>query len=110
MDQFRRLARQLPAKEERDDAREDFQRAMVLDFNETFGVDVNNLTSWQELCSILSVDPIPDDIKGCRSVSCCLVLVVLFQLHMHEHDRNSRRSMLTLSASSIKLRMTSRLA
>ena len=78
MDQFRRLARQLPIDEERDDAREDFRRAMVLDFNETFGVDVNNLTSWQKLCSILRVDPIPDHIKDCRSVSCCPVLVVFF--------------------------------
>lgn len=79
MSQLGRLAKQLPTSEERDYPRGDLRRAVALDSNEMFGADVNNLTSWNKLCSILNIDPIIDHIKGFLSGSCCLALVVFFQ-------------------------------
>ena len=94
MDQFRRLARQIREKEDKDNAREEFGRAMVLDFNETFGVDASSLEAWQRLCSMLGVEPVPDEITECRLVS---VLIVGYREtdSIDAGNRNSGRSMST---------------
>ena len=53
---------------ERERARDDMRHAMVLQFNDTFGTDANSLATWQSLCDIIKISPIPDKIKECRRV------------------------------------------
>lgn len=55
--------------EERKTAHEDFKVAMVHDFNNLYGTDVNDIESWQKLCLALNITPLPQDIAGCRKVS-----------------------------------------
>ncbi|TFK93886.1 hypothetical protein K466DRAFT_580523 [Polyporus arcularius HHB13444] len=51
---------------ERDQARDAMRRAMVQQFNHTFGTNAEDLASWQKLCEIIQIDPIPDKLKQCR--------------------------------------------
>ncbi|KAI0071288.1 hypothetical protein K474DRAFT_640090 [Panus rudis PR-1116 ss-1] len=53
-------------KDERDQAYDLFQKAMVQQFNEIYGMDERNITSWQYLCEILRIDPIPSTPGKCR--------------------------------------------
>lgn len=48
---------------------EALQKAMVLQFGALYGWDVNNLASWQLLCCVLRINPIPRDLVKCRQVS-----------------------------------------
>ena len=69
VEQFKRMARELHFGEiKTKEAREDLRGAMVLDFNDVFGVDENDLESWQRLCRLLQVSPIPDNIDECHAV------------------------------------------
>ncbi|KAG2158682.1 uncharacterized protein EDB93DRAFT_1245913 [Suillus bovinus] len=52
--------------EEREQAHSDFKDALVKQFNEIYGTDVNDLTSWRNLCQIVRVSPIPDTLDLCR--------------------------------------------
>lgn len=45
-----------------------FKDALVLQFNETYGTDVNSLRSWQALAEAIGIDPIPETLKECRAV------------------------------------------
>ena len=54
---------------DREDAREEFRTAMVQEFNSLYGKDVDDISAWQELCQIVHIFPIPDDIKICRQVT-----------------------------------------
>jgi hypothetical protein len=51
------------------EARRAFKAAMVQQFNGLYGTDQNDLPSWQRLCCILDIDPVPDRTKECREVS-----------------------------------------
>ncbi|KAG1867058.1 hypothetical protein C8R48DRAFT_833139 [Suillus tomentosus] len=51
---------------EREKAHNDFKNALVRQFNEIYGTDVNDLTSWHNLCQIVRISPIPDTLKLCR--------------------------------------------
>ncbi|KAK7686077.1 hypothetical protein QCA50_010889 [Cerrena zonata] len=69
MKQFNSLAVTLKlwrSKEHKDEVYDDLRRAMVQDFNETFGVDANDLKAWQRLCRMLDISPIPGTIHTCR--------------------------------------------
>ncbi|KAK7689716.1 hypothetical protein QCA50_006355 [Cerrena zonata] len=69
MKQFNSLAATLNlwrSKERKDEVYDDLRRAMVQDFNETFGVDANDLKAWQRLCRMLDISPIPGTIHTCR--------------------------------------------
>ncbi|KAH8800384.1 hypothetical protein F5884DRAFT_825056 [Xylogone sp. PMI_703] len=54
--------------DERRDARDLFREAIVEQFNSLYGTDVNDLGSWQNLCHILNIVPVPDSLKYCREV------------------------------------------
>ncbi|TDL17498.1 hypothetical protein BD410DRAFT_696001, partial [Rickenella mellea] len=54
--------------DEKRKARELFQDALTQEFNEIYGTDVNKLASWQALCRILEISPVPDKLKECRAV------------------------------------------
>ena len=52
----------------RNAAREEFRAAMVQEFNSLYGSDVDDLSSWQVLCRVVRINPVPDDIQICRKV------------------------------------------
>ncbi|KIM36959.1 hypothetical protein M413DRAFT_424108 [Hebeloma cylindrosporum] len=54
--------------DDRDDAFQSFRVALTKEFNEIYGLDVNNLAAWQLLCVRLGVDPVPAKIKECRAI------------------------------------------
>lgn len=49
-------------------ARRDFRNAMIDEFNRTYGTDYKNLESWQNLCRVVGIDPVPETITQCRKV------------------------------------------
>ncbi|KAG1867072.1 hypothetical protein C8R48DRAFT_704106 [Suillus tomentosus] len=51
---------------EREQAHCDFKDALVQQFNEIYGTDPKNLTSWRNLCQIVRISPIPDTLESCR--------------------------------------------
>jgi hypothetical protein len=56
-------------RDDAEDAREDFKAAMVKQFNDIYGTDPDNLESWQKLCHVLNIEPIPTHLAACREVS-----------------------------------------
>ena len=62
--------------EGREKARDSMRRAMVLQFNDTFGTNAEDLASWQKMCEVIQIDPIPSDLDQCRRV-CDDVLLTL---------------------------------
>ncbi|KAN0082970.1 hypothetical protein V8E55_008765 [Tylopilus felleus] len=51
---------------EREDAHREFKNTLVKQFNEIYGTDEDDLGEWQNLCHIVDIDPIPDDLESCR--------------------------------------------
>jgi len=49
-------------------ARVDFNDALVQQFNFVYGTEVNNLASWQNLCTAIDIVPVPNTIKKCRKL------------------------------------------
>jgi hypothetical protein len=66
-DEFRRMSRSW-GREAREEAREGFKDALVQEFNKMYGTDVNDIGSWQGLCRVLGIAPVPDKLKECREV------------------------------------------
>ena len=54
---------------EQDEAYEKLRRAMVEQFNEFYGKDVNDIRSWEKLCDVLGIEPRPDGMEACREVT-----------------------------------------
>ncbi len=52
-------------------ARQLFKDALTKQFNAIYGTNVDDINSWQKLCQILDITPIPDDLDDCRNVSDC---------------------------------------
>jgi len=52
--------------EDKQDARKRLKDAMTLQFNHMYGTDVDDLTPWKNLCEILQIVPIPDELEACR--------------------------------------------
>ncbi|OJA12927.1 hypothetical protein AZE42_09298 [Rhizopogon vesiculosus] len=52
--------------DERQCAHNDFKDALVQQFNHIYGTDADDLASWNTLCQIVRVSPIPDTLKSCR--------------------------------------------
>ncbi|KAF8599059.1 hypothetical protein BDV93DRAFT_592384 [Ceratobasidium sp. AG-I] len=50
------------------DARQDFRRALVLQFNATYGTNQNDLAAWQNLCRALNVEDIPEELSECKKL------------------------------------------
>ena len=53
------------------EARRKFKSGMVQQFNELYGTDEEDLNSWQNLCFILNIEPVPEGLKECRKVKIC---------------------------------------
>ena len=69
-------------------AYEAFHQAIIMQFNAIYGVDVNNLASWQLLCLVLQIHPVPSDLKTCRKVSASSLVYA----PTHFHDRSEGTS------------------
>lgn len=51
--------------------RDAFRTAMVEEFNRRYGIDDRSLASWQNLCSVFSIQPVPASISQCKKVYMC---------------------------------------
>ena len=45
-----------------------FRSALVDEFNNTYGMDENDIGSWRYLCTLLGIDQVPDSLYECRQV------------------------------------------
>lgn len=54
---------------DREDAHHKFKNALVKQFNEIYGTDEDDLGKWQNLCHIVGISPIPDNLDACRRAS-----------------------------------------
>ncbi|KAK7686087.1 hypothetical protein QCA50_010899 [Cerrena zonata] len=45
---------------------EQFEDVMVDQFNKDYGSDEHRLESWQYLCAVLRIHPIPESVEGCK--------------------------------------------
>jgi hypothetical protein len=57
------------------EARREFKSAMVQQFNDLYGTDAEDLNSWQNLCHLLEIDPVPEELKKCREVRICFASI-----------------------------------
>ncbi|KAH9853747.1 hypothetical protein C2E23DRAFT_93232 [Lenzites betulinus] len=64
-EEFKRLQKTLD-QGEKETARDDMRSAMVRQFNDMYGTNVDDLESWQLLCTALGMNPVPKDIKTCQ--------------------------------------------
>lgn len=46
-----------------------FRMAMVEAFNDKFGTDVGDKKSWESICDLLGIDPLPENVKDMKKVS-----------------------------------------
>ncbi|KAG9088430.1 hypothetical protein FRC07_012579 [Ceratobasidium sp. 392] len=53
---------------ERKDAREGIRDALVHQFNAIYGRNEKSLTAWQNLCDVLQLADIPNDLVACRDL------------------------------------------
>ena len=51
------------------EAKREFKAAMVREFNGLYGTNGEDLESWQKLCRILNIEPVPLKLKPCREAS-----------------------------------------
>lgn len=49
-------------------ARGNLRDAMILQFNDFFGTDVNDIQSWHNLCQVLDIVPVPEGLDACKKV------------------------------------------
>ncbi|KAF8682800.1 hypothetical protein RHS04_02058 [Rhizoctonia solani] len=53
---------------DREKAGENFKDALTLQFNAIYGTDENSLLAWQNLCIILNLGNIPEELNTCRDL------------------------------------------
>lgn len=53
---------------ERLQAQEDFRRAMVENFNDHFGTDVDDQQAWEHMCVVLGIEPLPGSMNAMKAV------------------------------------------
>ena len=53
-------------------ARDEFNIAMVKEFNSLYGSDEKDISNWYKLCHVLRIDPVPSTLKECRAVGALL--------------------------------------
>jgi hypothetical protein len=51
---------------EREAAYQLLRDAMTKQFNEMYGTDADSLNAWQDLCRVLDISPIPENLQECR--------------------------------------------
>ncbi|KAG9090987.1 hypothetical protein FS749_000156 [Ceratobasidium sp. UAMH 11750] len=74
MDEFYRMCDKFwPNREDKDnpkrqEARDGFRDALTQQFNAIYGTNKKSLTAWQNLCDVLQLADIPDNLKECREL------------------------------------------
>lgn len=53
---------------ERQHVREQLKIAMTREFNSIYGKDEEDLGAWQNLCRVLGIVPVPQELGDCRKV------------------------------------------
>lgn len=53
---------------ERLQAQDDFRRAMVENFNDHFGTDVDDQQAWEHMCVVLGIEPLPQTMQAMKAV------------------------------------------
>ncbi|KAG8699826.1 hypothetical protein FRC09_006353 [Ceratobasidium sp. 395] len=82
MDEFCRMCDMFwPSRSDRDnpertDAREGIRDALVQQFNVIYGKNEKSLSAWQNLCDVLQLADVPNDLNACREVSLYFVLLI----------------------------------
>lgn len=64
--------------DDEEDAKREFKAAMVKQFNDIYGTDPDSLESWQKLCHVLNIEPVPRHLGQCRQVG--LMASTLFEM------------------------------
>jgi hypothetical protein len=54
---------------ERDVAYRAYGDALSQTFNDTYGTEVDDLRSWQTLCEVIEIKPVPNILEECQDVS-----------------------------------------
>ena len=54
--------------DDEEDPKREFKAAMVKQFNDIYGTDSDSLESWQKLCHVLNIEPVPRRLTECREV------------------------------------------
>lgn len=54
---------------EREEAHDAFKKALVLQFNELYGTDVDDIESWRGLCRVLDILPLPENLGKAKKVN-----------------------------------------
>lgn len=62
------LRKWAPGSRTRTAARNNFRNAMIEQFNATYGTDAGDLASWQNLCRVVRIAPVPESITQCKKV------------------------------------------
>ncbi|CAG1972963.1 unnamed protein product, partial [Fusarium graminearum] len=62
-----------------------FKEAIVKQFNDIYGTDLDNLDSWQKLCYMLNIKPVPTNLAECREVG------LMASSSLLNYSRNVRR-------------------
>lgn len=71
--EFNRLAvTQRWSQHDKQNFRKTFRSAMVDEFNLRYGIDDKSLASWQNLCRVFNIQPIPESINKCKKVCTCI--------------------------------------
>ncbi|KAK7685908.1 hypothetical protein QCA50_010715 [Cerrena zonata] len=70
-DEFARLRKHQgwePRTKENTEMYGEFRNALIAEFNATYGMDENDIRSWQYLCTLLRIDPVPTSMERCREI------------------------------------------
>lgn len=81
---------------DRKDAHEKFRRAMVQEFNSLYGEDVDDLSSWQDLCKVVRISPVPNDIETCRKVRLLIPLLMAYLMNTKQKIKETHVNLVDL--------------
>jgi hypothetical protein len=71
MEQFYRMCDEFgwnKGDPEKKEARDLLSDAITRQFNDIYGTDEDDIGSWQNLCRVLRISIIPEDLEGCKRV------------------------------------------
>lgn len=76
----------------------DYKDALTQTFNITYGTEVKALRSWQSLCHVLAIKPVPKSLTACQDVSTIVkILAHIIPLNRDERRPFSRDTLISLT-------------
>ena len=70
--EFKRLCKKYQWKQDSAEvkaARDEFDLAMIMEFNSLYGSNEKDINNWHRLCHVLRIDPVPNTLEECTAVS-----------------------------------------